>query len=387
MNMHTPIDAGTVDATEDQGAKRRRLFIVVGVLVVIAALAFFMLRGGAKKDAAGPQTGAQLPIVTVMVPAAQQVADQVRVTGTISAKRDMPVGVQGEGGMVRRVLVEPGARVRAGQVLAQIDKSVQEQQVAQLEATVARAHADAVLAQAQLDRAKSLVANGFISKSDIDTRTATRDGANAAEKLAKAQLGESRARLGRLDVRAPTSGIVLTRNVEAGQIVSSGSPALFHMAQDGQFEMRAQVAEQDLARLAIGQDATVRAVGSSDEFKGKIWLLEPAIDPTSRQGMARILLNADKQVRTGAFANALIGAGRATKPVLPQSAIQSDEQGNYVYVVGPNDKVERRAITIGVISEKGLAIAKGLDGTEKVVANAGAFLQPGEKIKPVLAKN
>ena len=389
MNMHTPIDMGGTDLAADQQAmKRRRIVIVSVIAILVVAIAAYFLHG---RDAKGPDkaaaTASQLPTVTVFVPGMTVVPDQVRVTGTISAKRDMPVGVQGEGGMVKQVLVEPGTRVRAGQVLARIDSSVQQQQVAQLQASVARAHADAVLAQAQLDRAKTLVANGFISKSDIDTRTATRDGMAAAEKLAQAQLGESRARLGRLDVRAPANGIVLSRNVEAGQIVSSASPALFHMAQNGDMEMRAQVAEQDLAKLKVGQPATVQAVGSSDQFNGKIWLLEPMIDATSRQGMARILLDRDKQVRGGAFSNAVISAGSTTKPVLPQSAIQSDDQGNYVYIVGPGDKVERRGVTIGVISSKGLAIAKGLDGTEKVVANAGAFLQPGEKIKPVIAKN
>lgn len=324
--------------------------------------------------------------MTVVVPGTTLVADQIRVTGTVSARRDMPVGVQGEGGMVTQVLVEPGTAVRAGQVLARIDRSVQQQQVAQLQAAVSRAHADAVLAQAQLDRAKTLVSNGFISKSDIDTRTATRDGTIAAERLAQAQLRESQARLGRLDIRAPASGIVLSRNVEAGQIVSSGTPALFHMAQNGDVEMRAQIAEQDLPKLHVGQPAIVQAVGSSNQFKGRIWLLEPMIDATSRQGMARILLDRDRQVRVGAFANAVIQAGDTTKPVLPQSAIQSDEKGNYVYIVGTGDKVERRAVTIGTIGTAGISIASGLNGTEKVVASAGAFLQPGEKIKPVVAK-
>lgn len=384
MNMHTPIGMESIDAADERKARnRRRLVIGAVVVAVLAVAAFFMLRG---KPAEAPKAP-ELATVTVLVPGSTLVADQVRVTGSVAAKREMPVGVQGEGGMITSVLVEPGTFVRAGQVLARVDRSVQTQQVAQLQAAVARAHADAQLAQSQLDRAQTLVGKGFISKADIDTRTAARDGARAAERLAQAQLRESQARLGRLDIRAPSDGLVMARNVEAGQIVSGASPPLFKIAQHGQMELRAAIAEQDLAKLRVGQPAVTTVVGSGHQVSGKIWLLEPMIDMTSRQGMARILLDRDTQVRPGGFANALISAGSTTKPVLPQSAVQADDKGSYVLIVGPDGKVARRDVTVGTITSTGLSIASGLDGTEKVVATAGAFLQPGEKIKPVVAKN
>ncbi|MGL1636537.1 hypothetical protein ACSTI0_00600, partial [Vibrio parahaemolyticus] len=87
------------------------------------------------------------------------------------------VGVSGEGGIVTRVLVEPGQWVEKGQVLARVDRSVQTQTAASLAAQIKVAQADATLAQSQLDRAKQLVSRGFISRSDIDTKTATRDAA------------------------------------------------------------------------------------------------------------------------------------------------------------------------------------------------------------------
>ncbi|MFX8012213.1 HlyD family efflux transporter periplasmic adaptor subunit, partial [Acinetobacter baumannii] len=92
-------------------------------------------------------------------------------------------------------------------------------------------------------RAKQLVSRGFISRSDIDTKTATRDAAAARVKVAEAQLSQQQASNGRLDIRAPAAGLVLTRNVEAGQVVSAGSGVLFRMAENGQLELRAQVSE------------------------------------------------------------------------------------------------------------------------------------------------
>src|SRR3546814_5026845 len=135
----------------------------------------------------------------------------------------MPVGVAGGGGRFTRVLVDAGTWVKAGQVLATVDRSVQSETAASLAAQVRVAGADAKLAQADLDRAKQLVSRGFISQADIDSKTATRDAAVARVNVAKASLAETPARNGRLDHRAPAAGLVLTRDVEPGQIVSAGS--------------------------------------------------------------------------------------------------------------------------------------------------------------------
>jgi HlyD family secretion protein len=324
--------------------------------------------------------------VSVIVPGRVAVADQVRVTGAIAARREMPVGVQGEGGMVTAVLVEAGDYVRAGQVLARIDRAVQAQQVNQLAASVQQARADLALAQSELDRAQTLVAKGFISKADIDRRTATRDSNAARVRVVTAQLNESRARLARLDIRAPDDGLVLARNVQPGQIVGPGGEPLFRIAQNGAMEMKASVAEQDLAKLKIGMPATVQLVGSPQQFRGDIWLLEPMIDAQTRQGEARIALTRDPMLRVGAFANAGIAAGTAERPVLPQSAVQVDDEGSFVYVVNADNKVVRRGIKTGAVSNQGIAVASGLVGNERVVLSAGAFLNPGEKVDPVTVR-
>ena len=110
------------------------------------------------------------------------------------------------------------------------------------------------------------------------------------------------------------------------------------------------------------------------------------IDPQTRLGMARIALGYDPALRPGGFAGASIVAGNSSAPLLPQSALQSDDKGNYVYVVGAQNKVERRAVKIGAVSDAGVAIVSGLAGDERVVASAGAFLNPGQKVVPVAAK-
>lgn len=363
--------------------RRRRWMILVGIAVLVAAsLGWFATRG--EKAAPPPTAADQAPSVTVIVPGTQSVARTVAATGSLAAKREMPVGVAGEGGMVAQVLVEPGQWVRAGQVLATIDRSVQAQTAASLASQIGVARSDLTLAQAELDRAEQLVDRGFISRADVQRRIATRDAAQARLRVSQATLSEQRARNARLDIRAPAAGLILTRGVEPGQIVSSASGVLFRMAREGQMEMRAQLSESDLQAVHVGSAAQVTPVGEQRSFAGRVWQVAPVIDPQSRQGIARIQLSYDPALRPGGFASATIVAGGATQPELPQSALLSDTKGNYVYVVDAQNHAQRRDVTLGTVTADKVAIASGLNGDERVVLAAGAFLNPGQLVKPVV---
>ena len=368
----------------DRSRRRRMIFIAVGLAVIALAVAFFMFRGGEEPvPAGGPgKGGAAAPTVTVAVPGRQAVDRTISATGTLAARREMPVGVAGEGGQVVRVLVEPGQWVGAGQVLAVIDRSVQTQANAQLAAQINVARADARLAQQELQRAQSLVARGFVSKADVERRTATRDAANARVRVAEAALGESRARTGRLDIRAPAAGLVLTRDVEPGQVVSSGSGVLFRLARGGEMELLAQLNEADLVSIPTGSPAHVTPVGTTQRFTGSVWQVSPVINEQNRQGVARVALAYNSALRPGGFASVEIVAGSQQAPVLPESAILSDEKGNYVYIVDAKNKVVRRAVQTGAVTPRGIAVVQGLRGTERVVLRAGGFLNPGETVRP-----
>lgn len=366
--------------------RRRNIIIAIAVVVAAAIAAFLFLSGGSEEKApagaAEAKSDQQAPSVTVIVPGRQQVARTISATGTLAARRDMPVGVAGEGGMVARVLVEPGQWVGAGQTLAVIERSVQSQEAQQLAASIDVARADARLAQQELDRAQALVSRGFVSKADVERRLATRDAANARVRVAQAQLAASRARIGRLDIRSPAAGLVLDRNVEPGQVVSGGSGALFRIAQGGQMELLAQLNESDLAQLSVGVPVTVTPVGTDQQVVGSVWQVSPIIDPQTRQGTARVAVPYGPGIRPGGFANAQIRAGAVSAPVLPESAVLNDQQGSYVYVVGNDNKVARRGVRTGTVTPQGITIIAGLAGNERVVAYAGGFLNPGETVVP-----
>ena len=384
MNYETQVlgDSTIIMDGDDRRRSRKKLIIGAGVAVALVAAAVAISMRGGGDTAAAPAPGAVAPVVTVTSPGQSTVARTVSATGSLAARVDMPVGVVGEGGMVTRVLVQPGDWVRAGQTLATIERSVQSEQVRSLAAQVEVARADAKLAQAQLDRAKALVGRGFISAADIDQRTATRDQAEARVRVAQAQLAEQRARTGRLDIKAPAAGLVLTRSVEPGQIVQAGSGVLFRMAKDGEMEMQAQVAEGDLATLRPGNSATVTPIGSDTQVAGRVWQVSPVVDPQTRQGIARIAVPYNRAIRPGGFASATITSGSGSAPLLPESAVQSDPKGSFVYIVNGKNQVERRDVSVGQVSDAGVAITGGITGTEKIVTSAGAFLTPGQKVKP-----
>lgn len=400
MNYERKVDvmdslAGSTQSYYDEAeSRRKRTRLIIAVVLITLALAAAWYAFSSSKEgaagaggAAGGEGAAAVPSITVMIPGRQSVEATISTNGTIAARREMPVGVAGEGGQVVRVLVEPGQWVGAGQPLAIVDRAVQAQQAAALAASIRVAQADADLAQAELTRADALVSRGFISKADMDRKRATRDAANARVRVAQAQYAEAQARNGRLNIVAPAAGLVLTRQVETGQVVSSGSGVLFRMARGGEMELMAQMAEADLARVRVGTRATISPVGTNLQIAGQVWQVSPVIDPDTRQGMVRIAVPYSTALRPGGFADARLVAGTEEAPLLPESAVQSGPEGNYVLVVDGKDTIQRKPVKVGTVTDGGVSIASGLNGNERVVVLAGAFLNVGDKVKPVVQKS
>lgn len=391
MNYETTLSPSLDGYDPELNASRRnrRLIIALAValILVASAAAYYFLVVAKGTDSAGEKDKQnQAQTVTVVAPGSETVVRAINATGTLAARREIPVGVVGEGGQVARVYVDAGDWVEQGQVLVSIERSVQTQQLASLDAQIGVSRADLQLAQNELERALKLVDRGFISKADVDRKTATRDSARARVRVAEAQLGEMRARTARLDIRAPVGGFVLERNVEPGQTVSAGSGILFRMAQGGQLELQAQLSETELSALSVGVPATVTPVGTDQTFTGQIWQIAPVIDAQTRQGIARIALPFDRALKPGGFANVQIKAGSTTAPVLPESAVQNDREGSFVYIVGKDNKVVRRPVKTGEVTATGIAVVEGLDGSERVVVYSGGFLNPGETVNPKLQK-
>ncbi|HEY2465658.1 MAG TPA: efflux RND transporter periplasmic adaptor subunit [Steroidobacteraceae bacterium] len=351
------------------------------IAVVLALVAWRVTHALAAKSEVAV---AAVPTVSVTEIGVSEVPSTISIIGTIAARYDMPIGVEGDGGRVTAVYVEAGDHVKQGQVLAHLDNSVLEPQVANLEAALDQARAEADLADAEYQRARAVGSSGALSAEETQRRKSSAVTAASHVKVAVAQLEEAKARLARADVRAPANGIILTRSVEVGQTAMPGGEALFRLSKDGETELRGQVAEQDLPLLKVGQKVDVKLTGTSKVYEGHIRLLGAVIDPATRLGTAKVTLTPDPNLRPGAFARAEVLVSNAERAVLPQTAVLNDEKGSYVLVVDAQGKVERKSVRVTGMVPSGVTIAEGIKPTDQVVTTAGAFLQEGETVKPVL---
>jgi len=370
-------------AAADAGSPSRvkwTLGVLAIVVAVAVAAAVWMSRVSGPSAPTTLANEQSIPLVSVMSPGVTAVTSNVTFTGAISARYDMPIGIDGDAGRIVGIYVEAGDHVKKGQLLAKLDDSVLIPQVNRLAASLEQTRAQAALSAAEYRRAQAVAPAGALSAEDVEKRRATQITDEATVKVAAAQLAEYEARLNRTHVVAPVDGTVLMRKAEVGQIANPGGDALFRIASGGEVEMRGQIAEQDLAALKTSQAALVYITGLSRPFEGRVRLLGAVIDPNTRLGEIRIALKPDPALRPGAFARGSVIVDKAERPVLPQTAVMSDSQGTYVYVINGESHVERRPVSVGGTIDAGVIVSAGLTGSEQVVTTAGGFLRNGERV-------
>jgi RND family efflux transporter MFP subunit len=367
-----------------QAVSRRNLWLTVGIgIVMVAVIVLFAMRLTQALAVKNVLDKVPIPTVSVTEVGVSTMPTTVSIIGTIAARYDMPIGVEGDAGRVAAIYVEAGDHVKRGQLLARLNVSVLEPQVANLEAALEQARAEAELADAEYRRAQAVGASGALSAEETQRRKSATATAAAKVKVAAAQLAEAQARLARAAVRAPADGIILTRNVEVGQTATPGGEALFRLSERGEVELRGQVSEQDLPLLKVGQSVNVQLTGTARIYEGHVRLLGAVIDPQTRLGMVRVALAPDPNLRPGAFARADVTVSNADRAVLPQTAVLTDDRGSYVLIVNAQHKIERRAVRVSGMVRNGVTISEGVSGKELVVATAGAFLQEGELVNPI----
>src|SRR6202162_4743041 len=269
-------------------AGRRNLWVAVAIgTVIVAVVVLLAMRLTQALGVKNVASKVPIPTVSVTEVGVSTMPTTVSIIGTIAARHDMPIGVEGDAGRVAAIYVEAGDHVKRGQVLARLNVSVLEPQVANLDAALEQARAEAELADAEYRRAQAVGASGALSAEETQRRKSAGLTAAAKVKVAAAQLAEAQARLARAIVRAPADGIILTRNVEVGQTATPGGEALFRLSEGGEIELRGQVPEQDLPSLKVGQTVNVLLTGSTQSYPGRVRLLGAVIDPTTRLGMVR----------------------------------------------------------------------------------------------------
>jgi HlyD family secretion protein len=351
-----------------------------------------------------------LPAITVSTVAMHSMKDRVIASGLVGPVEEVQVQPLIEGQPLESLLVEVGDQVKEGEVLAVLSKTTLELQrseavaslasskatIAQADAQLLEAEASAAEAQRVFDRTAKLREQGSASQAATESANAAAVSATArvmvarqSLEAARAQLALSQARLenvdlqlARTEVKAPVSGKVVQRNALIGGIATAAGQAMFVIVRDGALELRADIAEADLLRLAEGQKAHLRAVGISGGLTGTVRLVEPTIDPATRLGRARITVDDPERLRSGMFVEAEILVVERETVVVPVTAVGSDETGATVMRV-KDGTVERAAVKTGIRDGGFVEILEGLAAGDLVVTKAGSFVGTGDKINPV----
>ena len=336
------------------------------------------------EDAAKAPAAIALPAITVAQVETRKLSDHVLASGLVSAVEQVSVVPLVEGQPIESLSADVGDTVTAGQVLATLSTATWELQQSQLKATLASATTQAAEAQKAAARSAALLQQGSTSVSANDQAQAAAVAAQAQVDTLNAQLANVQLMLSRTEVKAPVAGVILTRNAQVGAVASAAGQPLFVIIKDGALELRADVAEADLPRVTPGLVASVQLAANVAPLEGKVRLVEPGVDSTTRMGRARISLTATPGVHPGMYAEADILVVTREGPSVPVTAIGS-EDGQTTVMAVKDGVIHRTPVTTGIREAGGVEITQGLALGDQIVARAGSFVADGDKINPVPA--
>jgi HlyD family secretion protein len=364
------------------------------------------------QEAAETQTPAPvLPAISVAEVSARVMTDRIIASGLIAAVEEVQVAPLIEGQPLDELRVDLGDMVTEGQVLAVLSKSTLELQKAEAVASLAAARAGIAQGEAQLveseaseaearrvaERTAKLREQGTAPQAQADTANANAisaaarvnvarqglESARAQLALAEARLENVELQLSRTEVKAPVAGEIVARNAKLGAIATGAGQPMFVIVRDAALELRADVAESDILRLKPGQPAHLRGVGTGEPLVGTVRLVEPTIDTASRLGRVRIAVDGTGALRVGMFVEAEITAAEREGLAVPLSAIGTGPEGTTVLRVA-DGLVEQVVVQTGIRDGGLVEILQGLSPGDLVVAKAGAFVRPGDRINPIL---
>lgn len=328
--------------------------------------------------------GASALVVTLASAQPQSLARSVTVSGPVSAYEEMQLGVELSGQRVTALNVDVGQAVRKGQVLLELDHRTLDSELVQAEASMRQAQASSDLAQSKQARGAKLAAGQLISASDLDELRAARTQAEAQVATARAARDAARLRRDFAELRAPADGIISKRLVQPGQVVSSGSE-LLRLIRDGRLEWRAELPEEQLAGVAVGNPVELTYAGQA--IAGRIRAVTPGVDAQTRTGTVYVDLSEPGPLKPGTYVEGRIVTGGGRALMVPNTAIVQRDGHAYVFTMKDANIVQRRRVRTGQSAQGRIEIVDGVKAGERVVVEGAGFLGDGDRVRVVDAGN
>lgn len=380
---------------------KRALMIAVGLAVLIASAGLFGLQPKltAKAALADNLTALEnsLPRVEVITPKTGMSSRPLKLPGSVRPREETVVYPRANG-YVRTWKVDMGDKVKEGDLLAEIDTPELDQQLeearAELEkskASLAQAEVSLNYAGVNLRRSESLVAEGAAPAQELDDRRAQSQLGEANVNVSRAAVSASQAKLRQLSqlksyakITAPFSGIVSSRSIERGSLVSPSTP-LFRIAATDTLRVSVSVPQNLAPYVVKDTKAKVRI----REFPGRTFDAVVArtsgtLDPMSRTLNTEVHVpNEEGALLAGMYAEVELDVGGTRRFIeIPPTALMNDAAGLRVAIVDGEDTIRFRPITIERDAGSAIVVASGLEGNERLVRVASASLREGQKVAP-----
>lgn len=335
-----------------------------------------LVLGACDKNAAGSRPATLVSTELVRLQPRQVT---IRLTGDVQARVRTELSFRVDGRVTERV-VDVGAHVNAGDVLARIDPTEQQADLEGSKAAVASAEAQLRVAKAAFDRQKMLMTSGFTTRTSYDQAEEGLRTAEGSLDVARAQLGTSLDALTYTELRASAAGIIVARNIEVGQVAQSAQSAYTLAedgARDGVFDVYESIflkqPEGDTIKLTLVSDPAVTALARVRE-------VSPTVDPKNATVRVKFAIQNTPSAMT--LGSAITGEGH-TKPVdkivLPWSSLTTSLNGPAVWAVDPKtNAVSLKDIEVETYETNAFVVSKGLSVGERVVTDGGKLLRPGQ---------
>ncbi|MCX7556058.1 efflux RND transporter periplasmic adaptor subunit [Xanthomonadaceae bacterium JHOS43] len=346
-------------------------FLAGGVMLTLAAC-----------SADAPDATSSRPAMVVRAQPAQA-AVQI-FSGEVRARQEPALAFRVGGKMSRR-FVDAGARVRAGDLLAELDPRDLRLQAEAAQAQLSAAQAELSLARAELERHAGMLERGLVSQSLFDAKQAAFTAAQAQANNARAQLTVMRNQREYARLTAPMDGTISARLAEAGQVVAAGQ-TVFVLAADGEREVAISLPELMVGRFEVGTPVAVELWSRpGTRWPGTVRELSPAADPAARTFAARVAFDApDTDTELGQSARVYAMESATTALAVPLAAVGGEAGDAYVYVLDPaTSTAQRRMVQVMNWGERDATISEGVSPQDWIVAGGVHLVREGEVLRAV----
>jgi RND family efflux transporter MFP subunit len=375
---------------EQSSPVSRRKLGIFGLVVGIAALLVVVSGIRAREDSSSRlrewTDNQAVPTVAVVLPDARALNATIDLPGRLEAYYRAPIFAR-VSGYLKSWSADIGAKVKAGQVIAEIEAPDLDQQLLQGRADLASQQASAKLSEATLTRRKSLIASNFVSMQEIDERTADLSNKKAAVNSGQANVERLEALAGYKKITVPFDGVVTARDTDVGALINAGGgsgPPMFVISDISKLRVYVNIPQSYVPAIKIGAKAVISMPEyPTRTFAATVEASSQSVDVASGTTRMQLALdNAGGELMPGGYANVRMSLQRDAVPLhIPASALIFNQNGLRIATVGSDDRVLFKTVTIARDLGKDIELASGISPDDRVIVAPPDGIADGDQVR------